>query len=599
MPLRTLVLLKQVPDVEQQSFGADGRLRREGCGTQINPCCRRALATAIALAQREGGRCEALSLGPPAARGSLLEALACGVDGATLISDRELAGSDTLATARALAEGVRRLGAFDLILTGRSSTDADTAHVPPQLAELLGLPFLASVRSLELSGRRLTATCEDDDGHTWAEVGLPAVISCAERLCAPARAPAGAVLAGPASVVVCSAADLGRGPWGAGASPTRVEEIRPGSSRRSSVVLGGPLVEQVREAVQMISHLGPFDAPGFVPASGTPVAESTRDSSARMVAVLVERGRAELAAELLGAAARLASRSEAAVVALFDGVAGDAQALGSLGADEVVCVEGSASPEDVARVLAAWCSERDPWALLAPSTTWGREVAARLAARLGAGLLGDVEDVEVDPLGERLVGLKPVLGGGATAVVTVPAGLQVLTARPGALRRPLPRMGAAIPVGSIRVAPAGRVRYLRSERDDAVERLGAARVVVGVGVGVAVEDMHLLDPLLGMLGAELAATRKVTDGGALPRSRQVGITGRSISPALYIAVGLSGRANHMAGLRAAGTILALNSDPGAPVFAAADLGIVADWRSVVPLLCEELAVAGLGSSTAR
>ncbi len=125
---------------------------------------------------------------------------------------------------------------------------------------------------------------------------------------------------------------------------------------------------------------------------------------------------------------------------------------------------------------------------------------------------------------------------------------------------------------------------LSDRRDDDVETLARAEVVVGVGTGVTPEDYGALSPLAAVLGAELAATRKVTDRGWAPRSRQVGITGRSIAPRLYVAVGLSGKFNHMVGVRAARTILAINEDRDAPVFGHCDVGIVGDWHEVVPLL---------------
>jgi electron transfer flavoprotein alpha subunit len=116
-------------------------------------------------------------------------------------------------------------------------------------------------------------------------------------------------------------------------------------------------------------------------------------------------------------------------------------------------------------------------------------------------------------------------------------------------------------------------------------------VVVGVGRGVDPADYGALDALRLALGAELGATRKVTDEGWLPRSRQVGITGRSIAPRLYVSIGASGKFNHVVGVRAAGTVLAINPDPSAPVFDAADVGIVGAWRDAVPLLVEALARA--------
>ena len=143
-------------------------------------------------------------------------------------------------------------------------------------------------------------------------------------------------------------------------------------------------------------------------------------------------------------------------------------------------------------------------------------------------------------------------------------------------------------VTTLTVEPRGRVRVLARDRDDDLDVLAEATVVVGVGTGVAPDEYPALDPLLAALGAELGATRKVTDKGWLPRARQIGITGRTIAPRLYVAIGLAGKFNHMVGVRAAGTVLAINPDPDALVFGAADIGIVGDWHDVVPLLVAEL-----------
>jgi electron transfer flavoprotein alpha subunit len=136
------------------------------------------------------------------------------------------------------------------------------------------------------------------------------------------------------------------------------------------------------------------------------------------------------------------------------------------------------------------------------------------------------------------------------------------------------------------------VRILGSGRDDDLDELATTQAVVGVGAGVDVSEYGQLRPLLDVLGAELAATRKVTDQGWQPRSRQVGLTGRSLAPRLYVAVGLSGKFNHLVGVRGAGQILAVNDDPQAPVFGAADIGIVGDWHQVVPLLAARIAQEG-------
>jgi electron transfer flavoprotein alpha subunit len=132
------------------------------------------------------------------------------------------------------------------------------------------------------------------------------------------------------------------------------------------------------------------------------------------------------------------------------------------------------------------------------------------------------------------------------------------------------------------------VRVLARTRDDDLDVLAEADAVVGIGVGVDPVDYPKLDPLLHALGAELAATRKVTDQGWLPRARQIGITGRSVAPRLFVSIGASGKFNHSVGVRAARTVLCVNVKPNALMFGAADVGIVGDYRDVVPLLVAAL-----------
>jgi electron transfer flavoprotein alpha subunit len=125
-------------------------------------------------------------------------------------------------------------------------------------------------------------------------------------------------------------------------------------------------------------------------------------------------------------------------------------------------------------------------------------------------------------------------------------------------------------------------------RDDDSDLMANADAVVGVGAAVPPERYDDLRPLLELLGAELGATRKVTDEGWLPRARQIGITGHSISPRLYIGLGLGGKFNHTVGVRASGTIVAVNPDRDAPIFDWVDVGLVANWEDVVPELIARL-----------
>ncbi len=591
--MRIAVLVKQIPKFEEMELGPDGRLRRDGIEPEMNPYCRRAVSKAVELAgERAGSRVTVFTLGPPAADDTLREAIAWGLDrdvdiDGVHVTDRAFAGSDTLATARALAAALGREGPFDLVLTGRNSVDADTGQVGPELAELLDLPFLTGVRYLAIEGRRVDARCEHDDGWLQAEVELPTLLSCAERLCEPTKVdPPGRAAVPAERIRRVAAADLGPGPWGADASPTSVGTVKVMEvTRARHVRADAPVAAQVRDAVQLLLERNALhggnaeravDA-GFIRRGVGPGSP---------VAVIVEPDRAHMTRELLGVAARLASEIDGSTVAITVD-APDAKQLGAWGADEVRHLRGENVEEDVAAAVTTWAVDVEPWAIITGSTAWGREVASRVAARIGAGLTGDAVDLEVAV--DRLIAWKPAFGGQLVAAIEASSPVQMATVRPGMLTAPDPRaLDLAPPVADVEMPSRGRVRVLARTPDDDLDPLAHTTAVTGVGKGVPPDEYDALEPLRTLLGAELGATRKVTDEGWLPRARQVGITGRSIAPRLYVSIGASGKFNHIVGLRAAGTVLAINNDPDAPIFQAADIGIVADWRDALPLLVSAL-----------
>ena len=185
-PLRIASLAKQVPLAESLQLDG-GRLVRAGVGLEMNPYCRRAVAQGVTLARDTGGTCTVVTLGPPGAEDVLREAVAWGADHGLHVCDPAFAGSDTLATARALAAALRAAGPFDLVLLGRNSIDGETGQVGPELAELLDLPFASGVRRLEDRGPVWHLELEHDDGTQEVELALPAVLSVAERLCDPCK----------------------------------------------------------------------------------------------------------------------------------------------------------------------------------------------------------------------------------------------------------------------------------------------------------------------------------------------------------------------------------------------------------------------------
>ncbi|MEX2254237.1 MAG: FAD-binding protein [Acidimicrobiia bacterium] len=588
--MRIAVLVKQIPAFEEMELGPDGRLKRDGLDLEMNAYCRRAVSQAVDLAAAVGdGTVTVFTLGPPSAVDVLREAIAWGLEAAVeidgvLITDPAFAGSDTLATARALAAAIDRDGPFDLVLAGRNSVDADTGQVGPELAELLDLPFATGVRHLSVKGSTFHLRCEHDDGFVQLEIDLPLVASCAERLIDPCKVPPDLRQVVPHERIrTITAADLGAGPWGQAASPTAVGEVRVHRVEREHHRRTGTPAEQVHEAVARLVERGALDEPVDDPTAIERVPDT--GGADPVIGIVVEPDRARLTRELLGAAAVLASSLGGRVAALTLEPPLPA-VLGSWGADDIVAIEGELVAEDVARVVAEWATDVAAWAVLVPSTAWGREVAARAAARLGAGLTGDAVGLEVAD--DRLVAWKPAFGGQLVAAITASSSVQMATVRSGMLPQLTPRPRTAS-LSTLTIRPRNRVTVVGRTRDDDLDTLAEAHAVVGVGLGgLSPDDYPKLDPLLHALGAELGATRKVTDKGWMPRARQIGITGRTIAPRLYIALGTSGKFNHMVGVRRAGTVLAVNTDPDALVFDSADIGIVGDSLEVAALLADEV-----------
>lgn len=272
----------------------------------------------------------------------------------------------------------------------------------------------------------------------------------------------------------------------------------------------------------------------------------------------------------------------------------------SLGVDRVLTTEGPKCaefhPERLANIITAVCRKTEPSIIILGQTDRGRDIAPRLAAKLGGGVCLDCVDLSYDKDTKELILTKPVYGGFALAHwIPVSHLLQVVTMRPRSAEPPVPDSSLKGKVEPIAMeVDETQIRSQLIETSSAEKKgikLEEAKVIIAGGGGIGgSEGFALVQELADALGAAVGTTRVPSDEKWMPKSCEIGQTGHVVSPRLYIAVGISGAPQHMAGCSSSHFIVAINKDPQAPILGMADLAIIGDYREILPALIEKMKI---------
>jgi len=598
--LRIIVSIKQVPDADDLRVDPiTNTLVREGVPAVVNPPDLHAIEEGVRLKERYGGKVTVITMGPPQGESALRDALAMGADEAYLITDRSMAGADTWATSYTIYRAVQKLGGADLYLFGRRAVDGETEQVGPQTAKWLGIPVVGYVSEVrEVKERSVVVVKSTESLEEVLEVPLPAVLTILETANRPRQPDINSLIrARTAKIPKLTREDIGAEPnkVGLAGSPTKVIKVQPPPKTRNPEIkyVGKDqdvidwLVQKIRESLTEDSGQSlKYERP-------KPKAKTEREVWVYVDHVDGEPNPASW--EIMGEGRRIAdlmSTSLSAVVIgdRVDKVVGEAF---QYGADKVYHARTKGYnlyDNDVfTQALSRLVKKYSPEAVLFPGSRNPRELASTTAIAVDTGLIADCTNFDVDEKG-ILHSTRPDFGGKEMSTIICPNHRPVMvTVRPGVFR-PLPRTERKGEVIREEVEDLfTRFKVLETRKVERRNVLAEADVVVGVGRGIRdPENIKLAEELAEKLGGVVGVTKPLADSGWYPKDRQVGQTGVTIRPKLYIALGISGAVQHLVGIAGARKVIAINLDPEAQIFQNSDYGVVGDLFQVVPELLRRL-----------
>jgi len=634
MALTIISLIKQVPLPSEMRMGEDGLMDRTKAKSIINIDCQFGLEAGLQLRrQYPDARLIVCSMGPKSFETSLRTAISMGYDEAFLLSDRKLAGSDTYATGLAISTMLKHLGFTKdskdpfIILAGRQTSDGDTAHVPSQVAENIGIPQATFVESLKPdSSGNVIAKRIIEGGYQMLKLPMPCVISLTPTGIPP-RKPSlsGAIKARNLKITTFGIDDIGLGTEkiGINGSPTIVVKVVNIVSERPPVKMseghneaslvdslisnlkkGGNILEKKEKTARAEIEHPDFPEKDF------------RDGARGILtwAEVTNNKISRPSLELLTPAKNLANQlgNDTKVMTLIIGknVKSFAQTLIEHGSDEVIVVEDDKLEEYLvlpfSSIFAQVIKDRKPEIALFAATTSGRELAPRIGMKTNSGVTADCTGLSIGEYIDRkekviyspiLESRRPTYGESKLATILGFVCPQISTARAGTFEVPNSIAGRAGIVSRYNPVLEDKdfvVEIVKTERGEGgLQNLFDADIIVAGGRGTTSDNLGLIKALADALknqgiNAEWSSSRPVVDEGVAEYARQVGQTGKTIRPKIYIAVGISGAIQHIAGMKESEKIIAIDHNPKAHIFHFADFGIVGEYTDIIPELIERV-----------
>lgn len=637
MALTIISLIKQVPLPSEMRMGDDGLMDRTKAKSIINIDCQFGLEAGLQLKKKyPDARMIVCSMGPASFETALRTAISMGYDEAYLLSDRKLGGSDTYATGLAISTMLRSMGFSKdskepfVIFAGRQTSDGDTAHVPSQVAEALGIPQATFVERIEPNDDgTITARRIIEGGYQMLKLPMPCVISFTPTGIKP-RKPSliGAIKARRATINMRTVDDIGMSAEeqkkiGINGSPTIVAGVENIESDRPPIVMcSGQNEEQLVDSLMDNIKKGGNKlekkvekAKKEADTTGLEAVDLRGDNKGILTWAEVVNGKiARPSIELLTPARHLADQlggdTKITTVLIGKNVRPLAQTLFEHGSDKVIIVENDKLEEYLilpfAEIITQIIHQYKPEITLFAATTAGRELAPRIGMKTGSGVTADCTGLEIgdyiDKKNKRIIrpilhSRRPTYGESKLATILGFVYPQISTARAGTFAVPERvegRTGEVIDFTPSLNADTYATSILETVRGEGgLASLFEADIIVAGGRGTTGDDLKLVKELAQTLKdqglkAEWACSRVVVDDGYAEYARQIGQTGKTVRPKVYVAIGISGAIQHIAGIKESGIIVAIDQNPKANIFRYADFGICGLYQDIVPELIERV-----------
>jgi electron transfer flavoprotein alpha subunit len=634
MALTIISLIKQVPLPTEMRMGEDGLMDRTKAKSIINIDCQFGLEAGLQLKkQYPDARMIACSMGPQSFEVALRTAISMGYDEAYLLSDRKLGGSDTFATGMAIATMLKHLGFSKdskepfVVLAGRQTSDGDTAHVPSQVAENLGIPQATFVETIKPDGKgNVIARRIIEGGYQMLQLPMPLLVSLTPTGIPP-RKPSlvGAIKARNSKITVLSVDDINltSPKIGISGSPTIVAHVENIVSERPPIVLAeghnestlvDNLIEDIKKGGNVLvkkeaKEKKVVERPNF------PVVDIREGAKGIITWAEITNGNiARPSLELLTPARKLANElgndTKITTVIIGKNIEHLAPTLIEHGSDEVIIVENEKLEEYLvlpfSDIITQIINVRKPEIALFAATTAGRELAPRIGSKTGSGVTADCTGLEIGEYINKkkemivspiLHSRRPTYGESKLATILGFVFPQISTARAGTFQVPTREEGRQgiiskfEPTLSEEDFRASIIETVRGE--GGLQSLFEAEVIVAGGRGTTDDGLELIKKLAEALKeqgvkAEWACSRVVVDEGFAEYARQIGQTGKTVRPKVYVAVGISGAIQHISGIKESGKVIAIDHNPKASIFHNADFGIVGEYQDIVPELIDRV-----------